>query len=477
LVLGASVAPADYLFIQYSMKFKKTQEKDKQGGNPQQPGQPPGQATTNDADFVTIPLNAVAELKVPARILPTVSGRPRIVATTRWGTSTLYNDDTVVVRTVPMPAVKALFVAQRDKLNKDHTPDKVYDLCEWCLEHGLVTEFATLMDETAGAGKKTNLDKLDKAVECYSQVKAALAQRIEREDASNFWRAKLGFRMSQSDHYSLLYNAPSNNPPEVDRRLKDLEENMKGVYFWFALRGVVLNMPEQKLVAVLLDQPDQFIIQRQFVEDEVLVSDGFFAPRDNVVVFSAQRLDFAGVQFDKIMQGYWSQGWDRQALLEGKGASKLAGKSVDEREKASTLALLHKALEFESERAAVSHEGTRQLFVGCGLQKQSVVMPDWLQFGMASVFETPKGPFPLAPAEVAVAYYQGYGMPSWEYTRIFKLLEDDTRKPGDTSLFGLFRDRAQITNATTTMRRVVSDADFTRARDLGLSQAGRAQLI
>ena len=133
----------------------------------------------------------------------------------------------------------------------------------------------------------------------------------------------------------MLYNAAVNDPEEVQRRLKMLEENMKAVYYWFALRGVALNMPEQKLVCVLFDQPDQFKFQRALIEDEPLVTDGFFSARDNVVVFSAQRLDNESVLFNKQMQAHYQKGWERALLLQDKG--NLIGNTPDEKYRMQTL--------------------------------------------------------------------------------------------------------------------------------------------
>ena len=139
-------------------------------------------------------------------------------------------------------------------------------------------------------------------------------------------------------------------------------------------------------------------------------------------------------------------------------------------------ALLDKALEVEAEREAVSHEGTRQILVGCGLQKATVVMPDWMQFGMASVFETPKGPFPLTLPEVCVAYWAGYGGPSWAYTRIFKFLERGHLPGSDVITLQIFRQRGDKTSASQLLKEVVTDSEFARARDYG-SRAGEARLI
>jgi hypothetical protein len=107
------------------------------------------------------------------------------------------------------------------------------------------------------------------------------------------------------------------------------------------------------------------------------------------------------------------------------------------------------------------------------MQKPTVIMPDYLQFGMASVFDTPKGPYPFAPVEVRVPYWHGWGAPSWEYTRIFKNIEQgglmhDLPTP--------VRSATDITQASQILRNVVTDADFSRARDLG-PRAGTRHLI
>jgi uncharacterized protein DUF1570 len=473
LLIGVSTSRAEYLFIQYIMGFKRPDNN--QSGpltqiNPNQPGSPAG---TAESDIIRVPVNAVVEVSNP-KTFPNRVGGLKATVKTPYGSTSLYADDQLITKIVPLPSVRQRYTSKKEATYKNRTDDRIFEFAEWCMNHALINEFAAVMDEVAASGKATGLDKLDKAVEAYTKVKAALAQRIDKEEASNYWRGRLGFRISQSDHYSLLYNAAVNDPEEVQRRLKMLEENMKAVYYWFALRGIALNMPEQKLVCVLLDQPEQFRLQRQLIEDEPLVTDGFFSARDNVVVFSAQRLDDASMLFSKQMQANYQKGWDRAQLLQGKG--NLAGSSPDEQYRMQTWALLDKAMEVEGERAAVTHEGTRQILVGCGLQKPTCVMPDWLQFGMASVFETPKGAFELAPPEVCVAYWPGYGAPSWAYNRIFKLLERGHMPGSDILVLQWLKVRGQSTTASDLLKEVVTDTEFSRARDYG-ARAGKIRLL
>ncbi len=478
LLIGESSVRAEYLFMQFLMGYRRPQPG--QGGPAQPAPVPPGVggATQNpndpNADVIVVAVHAVVECwsGIPGVSL---AGAARPVIKTKYGTTHLYNDDQLGTRLIPrLGTVKQRFTGMRESLAKNRTNERVYDLAEWCLNFGLVDEFVNVMEEVAKGGKKTGLDKLDRAVEIFTQVKAELAKPIEREDTANYWRSRLGFRVTPSDHYALLYNTQLSDPPEVSQRLKLLEENMKSVYYYFALKGITMKVPDQKLVAVLLDQPEQFKVQRALIEDEPLVADGFFAARDNVVVFSNQRLDNESILFKRQMQGYYQQGWDRKSLLEGKGINKLAGKSVDERYKMETLALLDATLDEEGERASVTHDATRQLFVGCGFQKHSVIMPDYLQFGVASVFETPKGPYPpVVPLEVRSPYWHGWGAPSWQYARIFKLIEQ-----GALNEAGIIpiRTGTEITAATGLLRRVVMDADFNQARDLG-TRGGQNRLL
>jgi hypothetical protein len=84
-----------------------------------------------------------------------------------------------------------------------------------------------------------------------------------------------------------------------------------------------------------------------------------------------------------------------------------------------TLALLHRARTEEAELAAVSREGTRQLLTACGLLPRAVLMPEWVQFGLPSVFETPK----YDPFSQVGAFWPTFGEAHWVYLVYFKLWE------------------------------------------------------
>jgi hypothetical protein len=107
--------------------------------------------------------------------------------------------------------------------------------------------------------------------------------------------------------------------------------------------------------------------------------------------------------------------------------------------------LLLQALENESEVAAISHDGTLQLASATGLIPRTVSAPEWVQFGTASFFETPKG-----------AWWQGTGAPSHLYLKKFK--DWEKKKKLDTP-------------AEAALKKVITDEYFREARKINQDAA------
>ncbi|MFO0808116.1 MAG: DUF1570 domain-containing protein [Gemmataceae bacterium] len=450
-MLGLSAAcQADYVLIRAIVGGDRSQNQPGTPGAPDAPGTPgtprppggpgaPGQPPGGEGDIPTLgggqtsaeidtnAVTVVAVIQAKVKRVPTVPGKPAAVnVTTKWsegkGFTRLYNGAGVEAYLLPAASPHTRYIAKHDAAFKNRTSDKVFDLADWCLTHGLIEEFTKLMDELVAAKddqNSSNSEKLRAAVKAYATTKAAVAKPTNDDSYSAFWKARLSARAEQSAHYTLIYNAPVANPPEVKERLGMLEDQMKAFYYWFALKGVALPMPKDKLVAILIDSPDEFRKQRAVVEDEPLVSDGFYAARDHVAVFSTQRIDAPYQMFLRSTQPIWQTGFNKQGLLDGTEKRKV-GVLPGDWARYQTLALLEKGLEVEGERAAISHEGSRQLMVASGLMPRTVIPPQWTAFGTAAVFETPKGPFPLAQLEASVAWFSGYGTPSWAYLRQFR---------------------------------------------------------
>src|SRR5262249_49205744 len=141
--------------------------------------------------------------------------------------------------------------AEFAKITKDGKGDsqQFINLAEWALSHGLLKEFEKSMDELA------KVDKSHPSFVAYEKVKADLARQPGNEGRAAEWRGALfrNYRITTtpSTHYALLNKAPRDDVDDVKSRLKALEENMTAFYYWHALKGKKLEVPQERLSAVL----------------------------------------------------------------------------------------------------------------------------------------------------------------------------------------------------------------------------------
>src|SRR5262249_8128797 len=73
---------------------------------------------------------------------------------------------------------------------------------------------------------------------------------------------------------------------------------------------------------------------------------------------------------------------------------------------------LLKAMEEASELQAISHAGSRQLAATAGLFPPGVNIPEWIQYGWGSFFETPRE-----------AFWPGTAAPHWRNLLFFKIYD------------------------------------------------------
>jgi hypothetical protein len=336
------------------------------------------------------PLLAVAVVEVQGKTVQQLAPGVNVTKIKhKWGDSyvaPVTRDQRMIAYVSSTPSVRRRFEARDKAARKDGvTADELLELADWALGHGLQKEFEEAMDELA------KLDPKHASAEAYQKVKADMARPVSKPDDSAALKKRLleTYKIVQSDHYVLLHNLQADEPAEVKARLARLEQNYRSFFYWFALKGKALPVPEERLVAVLVSREDEFNRQHQIFDEEPLIADGFLARRENLAVFSLKRLDPASVALDQSTEKIWqSLEMDRDAALKKfpvKQNEFLYGMEVQ------TLALLQRALEEDSEIASVTHEGTRQLLAATHLMPRNVAAPRWLQFGMASFFETPKG--------------------------------------------------------------------------------------
>src|SRR5205823_1234228 len=136
---------------------------------------------------------------------------------------------------------------------------------------------------------------------------------------------------------------------------RHLRDNFKAFYYWHALRGKALPMPQDKLVAVMVPgDGGDFFKQNKLFNGEPIVADSFFSPRYNLVVFSSRRLDVPYRGVARSTEDLWRT-FNKDEIARMDIRRKPRNVTTPEFLHAQTFATLLKALDEDGERAAVSH--------------------------------------------------------------------------------------------------------------------------
>ncbi|MFQ3578332.1 MAG: DUF1570 domain-containing protein, partial [Verrucomicrobiia bacterium] len=310
----------------------------------------------------------------------------------------------------PLPTVRERFsrdfaatMNDKDKM----TPENLLSLARKALNYGLVDRYSEVMNKLA------EIDKTSPLVKRYLQVKEMLAKPMPPNDLAEQWKTKVleGYRVVQKsdNHFALLHPYPTDEVPEVKAKLERLQNTLRGIYFWWAMqeKAELLPLPKQRLLSVLTDRGEDFNkLKKQFASSPIL-SDSFLARREGVSVFSTRRGDEHYEKMESASDTYWKEGYHRTQILKGTGSIGLPrGKTHKDLEVYAprTSAIVLKALEDEWEQNASSHEVARQLPFATGLIAAKVHAPEWIQFGMGSLFERPLQA-PWSGIGVANSYY------------------------------------------------------------------------
>jgi hypothetical protein len=402
---------------QQSQRMQQTMRGGQFGmGNPMMGMQPGPFGEEDESD----PIHVRAIVEVEKNDLHT-KGRaydPHVWIKHKWGVTHLAYPSADMTYTISsFDTVAKRFAKKKAEIKEDDPDrvDKLLELARWALEHDLIG--SALPPANADARPPSPVDQVSEIMAELARIDAknsivvafaAAQKRIQRQpDADNpaaAWKEKVDFKEKSSDHYTLLYD--KNSTADVDHVLTRLEHNYKGFYYWFALRGQVLNVPRHRLLAFLVADKSVFDNQPSTVvfDNPAIVEEGLFAPRDNLAVFSSTRLDEAFQALQKLVEQQWNNGWPESVLARGRAKLKLGmDPDPDKPARAETLELVYQAMKEEALLAAVSYEGTRQLITASGLLPQGVEAPQWIDFGLASFLNTPRG-----------AYWPGIGGPNMQ---------------------------------------------------------------
>lgn len=303
--------------------------------------------------------------------------------------------------TAPLNNAKKRFTKMIEDSVRSSTKAEVFlDLAEKALGYGFLDDkLDSPATGTFGEVMKRLGQNDDKnpTLAAYRKLQPELAKRVSKEPTGPHWtRIKPpGHKSQESAHYSLIHTLTTSDADEVLRSyLTRLENHLKSFYYWFLLKGVNLPLPTERLMVVLATNDTDLKQYQENLASGPKVVDGFYAPRDKLMVLSTRRTDASYDLVAKMAESLFKNGMEPQRMVRGLNPTPTPGQTPPSQEQwfqAQEFALVLKHFDMEGERATISHDATRQLLYATGLLPRNVVAPEWLQFGLASFFETPLG--------------------------------------------------------------------------------------
>jgi hypothetical protein len=365
---------------------------------------------------------------------------------TKYGITYLYADGTSI-QFMPVPADVAKGVGFQSSLespikeryrkwSSDRKFEPIYELTVDALALGMVDDAFTYANETVKLLEvlKTEKDrkpseKVAKFAEIWSRIGPKLDTAVPAGTEPEEWRNRLSAgAIKTGKHYSIVYWGERQiNPAVLDRRLNALERNFKAFYLWHALQGLSPAIPDRGFTVVLADRVTDMPSLREKLDGLSMQSDAFYSPAHDLLVFSPERTDQLGAAFQDLARASYKNGWSRDELLKGIPPSGGQKQSPGELARMMTLALVDKLVEEEMDHSAMSREATRQLYFATGMLPRNVQLPNWLESGLASFLQHPKGPafgkdMKGADAMVIGLAY-GYGAPNYIQHRHYRELD------------------------------------------------------
>jgi hypothetical protein len=252
------------------------------------------------------------------------------------------------------------------------------DAAWWALENGLVPESVAMI---RAAREKAPDDPL--AVRL-----GALVDRLERpcpdREVGRLREAlSVPVEESRSPHVQLLHQ---HGPAEVRERLDLLEHVAVAFYLWFAFQGIDLNPPQERLVAVYLREPEDYV---RFLEAQnagaFRTTEGFYHPTFRAfIAFESRR----------------TRGPDPLSLRRpGRRPTDLAtdlpepqraGLTPNDRD-VLRLRLQAELTDRAHDLGTAAHEMVHLLVAESGLAPEPGRFPVWLHEGLAAQFEVVRG--------------------------------------------------------------------------------------
>ncbi len=336
----------------------------------------PHQAAYSDFIIYAIPFRGEAILlEGKTKVLP-----QGIIEYTHptFGTITLSRDQAIIIKApTKLEEFKKLFA----KASKAKSVETYLEAARQAIRKGLIKEFYQCCAEAL------KLDPTNTTVKRLVDARKLVKKKLDdNEQAEKRIREVIDLpkmKVKLSEHYVLLYDTSESKVgrkriSRAEVRLQLLETVYESFFMKFAIDGLVLEPPKERMMVVLFGEERDYLRYSASIDPSLVSALGYWSPKNNVAIF----FDQGTTERIKALEQFNEEVKKQKTALRGTADSMKAAHS------ANSIDLLFKVVRDEADIEVVSHEATHQLAGNTGLMPRGKIALRWAHEGLASYFET-----------------------------------------------------------------------------------------
>jgi hypothetical protein len=294
------------------------------------------------------------------------------------GTIALSRDRAVVIR---CPTRQEEFEKLFSKAKRSGTIDDYLSAADQALRRGLLKEFRECCN--AAYRVDPNHPAMQRLLEARNRIRAPIQDSRKTLDELTAYVDRPAMQAVASEHYLMLHDMEQTKTSKgrqtrSQKRIELLETVYESYMMKFALDGILLPCPQERLKVVVFGDEKDYLKFSEQLDTSLGSSLGYWSPQHNVAVF----FDQGTTRRMRALQQIIAELQRRKVLARGTVASKEVAHM------ANTLDLLVKIIQEEDDIEVVSHEATHQLAGNTGLMPRDKIAMRWAHEGLASYFET-----------------------------------------------------------------------------------------
>jgi hypothetical protein len=334
-------------------------------------------ATQSRADFVLYNLPG-SDMSIVLEGKAKILGMGIIEFTHPLGTVAFSQDTATVIK---CPTRQEEFRRLYNQAKRSATVDDYLAAAKQAIRRGLLKEFR----ECCNAAYKIDPShpSVLRLLEARKRLKRPIDDRDEPLTELKDFVDRDAMQVASSTHYVMLHDTGSTKAgrgklTRSDKRLELLETVYESYFMKFALDGILLEPPQERMKVVLFGEEKDYLSFSTQLDASLGSALGYWSPKNNIAVF----FDQGTTQRMKALKSMSEELQRQKVRARGTVVSK------ETAHLANTLDLLVKIIREEDDIEVVSHEATHQLAGNTGLMPRDKIAMRWAHEGLASYFET-----------------------------------------------------------------------------------------